>query len=76
MQLFQQEMLSITGRVIAIPNNIKELLTHIHEIAINDLVFEGKVTQLERWFLAFIKKQYTRLTQKEKAIEFILENKG
>lgn len=75
-ELFQLDIFSITNQVIECPNEIKGLLSSVQEVVTSELEFEKKVTQVERWFLEFLKDNEIQIDEKYKVVESILENKG
>jgi len=76
MLLFQLEMYELTNKVIDIPNELEQLLLPIQKIAMSELHFEEKVSQIASWFLSFITDRHIELTKKELAVDTILQKNG
>lgn len=74
--LFEIKMSVITNKVIDLPQKTEKLFISIREIAISEQTFKEKVSRIESWFEEYISNQSCRLTQKEKAVDYLIQKKG
>lgn len=72
-ELFGLEMSTITDQVITISETIKEKIVDIKSIAISDLDFSEKVTQIEDWFYNL---DVVDFQPNYKSVQFIHEKNG
>ena len=72
-ELFGLEMSALVDNVIETPVFLQKEFAEVKTIAVGNLAFEEKVSQIEEWFLH---KNYSDLNVKYKAVQLIHEKNG
>ena len=75
-ELFDIEMFQLTDEVIEFPPRLLKTLKPIKEIAVSSLSFDEKVKKIGNWFIEVISMRHLKPSKGQKAVEFIIENKG